>query len=87
MRGEPEPGSVIESRTAVQQRVHLGQVERKCLQCGKDWVDPRCSCGSFEFSERAIYVRAYFNTRIGTAHVAARITKQKGEFRAPRRRA
>jgi hypothetical protein len=54
MRGEPEPGSVIESRAAVQQRVHLGQVERKCLQCGKDWVDPRCSCGSFEFSERDI---------------------------------
>jgi len=33
-----------------------------------------------QYADLQIYVRAYFNTVIGTAHVAARITKQKGEF-------
>lgn len=52
--GVREPGSVIEERTAVAERRPLGQVERKCLNCGKDWVDPRCACGSYEFSERDV---------------------------------
>jgi hypothetical protein len=67
MRGEPEPGSVIESRMAIEERVALGRVERKCAGCGRDWDGdvPRgavmtlgrrggvCShCGSAEFSER-----------------------------------
>jgi len=33
-----------------------------------------------QFAELQIYVRAYFNTEIGTAAVRTRITRQKGEF-------
>jgi hypothetical protein len=58
MRGEPEVGSVIEERVYSEANAKeartLGQVERKCLTCGKDWVDPRCHCGSYEFSERDV---------------------------------
>jgi hypothetical protein len=58
MRGEREPGSVIEERiyaeAKAKERLTLGRVQRTCLSCGKDWVDPRCSCGSFEFSERDV---------------------------------
>jgi hypothetical protein len=53
-----EPGSIQETREYVErkarERTTLGRVERKCLNCGKDWVDPRCECGSFEFSEREL---------------------------------
>jgi hypothetical protein len=51
------------------------------------WLPPdkvemmrRAAVDSTQYAELQIYVRAYFNTLIGTAHVAARITKQKGEF-------
>jgi excisionase family DNA binding protein len=51
------------------------------------WLPPdkiemmrRAAVDPTQYAELQIYVRAYFNTRIGTAHVAARITKQKGEF-------
>ena len=58
MRGEREPGSVIEERVYAEakakERTTLGRVQRTCLNCGKEWVDPRCSCGSFEFSERDV---------------------------------
>jgi hypothetical protein len=58
MRGEREPGSVIEERIYAEAKAKggltLGRVQRTCLNCGKDWVDPRCSCGSFEFSERDV---------------------------------
>jgi hypothetical protein len=53
-----EPGSIQETREyaerKAQEKMTLGQVERKCLNCGKDWIDPRCACGSFEFSEREV---------------------------------
>jgi hypothetical protein len=58
MRGKREPGSVIEERIYAEAKAKegltLGRVQRTCLNCGKDWVDPRCSCGSFEFSERDV---------------------------------
>lgn len=67
--GVPEPGSVIEARTAVAERRALGQISRTCARCGATWDGdiPRgsavtlgrrvgvCShCGSAEFSEREI---------------------------------
>jgi hypothetical protein len=49
--------------------VVLGQVERRCLQCGRDWVDPRCACGSFEFSEKVVRATAMTITGMGISTV------------------
>ena len=64
-----EPGSITEERIFAGEKVSLGQVERKCAGCGKDWDgDLRlgesvslgrragvCSrCGSAEFTERDV---------------------------------
>lgn len=73
MRGEREPGSVIEERIYAEEKakegMRLGQVERKCVGCGRDWDGdlPKgapislgrrvgvCShCGGAEFSEREV---------------------------------
>jgi hypothetical protein len=40
----------------------------------------RTAIDSAQHAELQIYVRAYFNTEIGTVPVQARITRQKGEF-------
>lgn len=73
MIGEREPGSVIEERIYAEEKakegLRLGQVERKCLNCGKDWVDPRCSCGSFEFLERDVRPTAMTITGMGISPV------------------
>jgi hypothetical protein len=64
-----EPGSITEERIFAAQKVSLGQVERKCAGCGRDWdgdlpVGESASlgrragvctrCGSAEFSERDV---------------------------------
>ena len=73
MRGEPEVGSVIEERIYAAKKANearqLGQVERKCVGCGRDWdgdvpigapvilgrrVGVCSNCGCAEFSEREI---------------------------------
>jgi hypothetical protein len=40
----------------------------------------RFAIDASQFAELQIYAQAYFNTPLGTAHVMARITRQKGEF-------
>ncbi len=85
MRGEPEPGSVIELRMAIEERVALGRVERKCAGCGRDWDGdvPRgavmtlgrrggvCShCGSAEFTERDVRPALMEITGAGITQVA-----------------
>jgi excisionase family DNA binding protein len=51
------------------------------------WLTPdkadmmrRAATDPSQYAELQIYVRAYFNTTIGTVPVAARITRSKGEF-------
>ncbi len=87
-RGEREPGSVIEERIYVEEkakeRMRLGQVERKCAQCGRDWdgdvplgvsvsLGRRagvCSqCGSAEFTERDVRPTLIEITRDGITKV------------------
>src|SRR5438876_10211317 len=58
MRGEPEVGSVIETRTAGAERVQLGQVKRTCEVCGREWIGPdychQGNCRSIMFTERDV---------------------------------
>jgi len=59
MRGEPEPGSVIEARVALAEKsLTLGQVKRTCEVCGKDWIGPdfcrQGNCRSLMFSEKDV---------------------------------
>jgi hypothetical protein len=61
-KGEPEVGSVIESRIDVlaqaDQKMTLGHVERTCAVCGKPWIGPdycrQGDCTSHEFEERDV---------------------------------
>jgi hypothetical protein len=40
----------------------------------------RTAADPTQYAELQVYASAYFNTPLGTAHVMARITRQKGEF-------
>jgi hypothetical protein len=63
------PNESIES-SLFQSRLHQTEIEMM-RQAATDRT---------QYAELQIYADAYFNTPIGTAHVATRITKQKGEF-------